>query len=457
MLSHSSAVENLGGAERSLLEFIDEWKLARPDLEVFVLTRAPEGHLQPELERRGIRSLLVSFNSWVLPKRIVADEDLVRTTREDFAAVRMMERFISEFHPDVVMTNTIVAPWAAIAARLAGVPHAWFPREYGDDHEFQYSVDETFEDIGTLSELVVTNSEQLGAYLQRWIKPEKMTVLYPTVDPAKTIAAASHLPPGWVEPFPLAAELNVVCVGRIAESKGQTRLLHAVARARSQGADVQLALVGNDGTSAGASVRTLIRELGIEDNVVLTGETVNPFAYMARADVGAVVSDSEGFGRVTAELMALGLPVIGARVGATVELVEDGVSGILTEPGDIDSIADAIVRYARDPELRTRHASEARRFAHEVLPRRHALAELLIRIEQVASAPVAMAKLPNLMMSWMQYPTTAQRYLAADGAFIDHRRSREWNVGTAVLAAPRLGASAARRVARGIRGWRSPS
>src|SRR5690606_28134416 len=124
-------------------------------LEVFVLTRTPAGHLQPELKRRGIPSLMVTFNSWVLPKRIVADEDIVRTAREDFAAVRTMERFITEYKPDLVMTNTIVAPWAALAAKLVGVPHVWFAREYGDDHQFQLPVADTFEDIGTMSELVV--------------------------------------------------------------------------------------------------------------------------------------------------------------------------------------------------------------------------------------------------------------------------------------------------------------
>src|SRR5690606_39025715 len=103
---------------------------------------------------------------------------------------------------DLVMTNTIVAPWAALAAKLVGVPHVWFAREYGDDHQFQLPVADTFEDIGTMSELVVTNSEQLAAYLHTWIEPAKTTVLYPTLDPAGIVERSRSQPDGWVDPFP---------------------------------------------------------------------------------------------------------------------------------------------------------------------------------------------------------------------------------------------------------------
>ncbi|NJC33388.1 glycosyltransferase involved in cell wall biosynthesis [Sphingomonas jejuensis] len=73
---------------------------------------------------------------------------------------------------------------------------------------------------------------------------------------------------------------------------------------------------------------------------------------VAAMDVFFNPSISETFGNVTTEAMASGVPVVAARATGAVDLVEDGVTGFLVDPADIDGYADAIAHIVADPALR---------------------------------------------------------------------------------------------------------
>jgi glycosyltransferase involved in cell wall biosynthesis len=90
---------------------------------------------------------------------------------------------------------------------------------------------------------------------------------------------------------------------------------------------------------------------------------------LAPAQVAAALDDatllvlpsySEGLPRVVMEAFARGRPVVGARAGGIPDIVEDGVSGLLVQPGDTPALADALVRLLSDRELAERLASGAR-------------------------------------------------------------------------------------------------
>src|SRR5690606_12181168 len=185
LVSHSSAVDNFGGGELTLLHLIDQWRALRPDTEFLVVARTPEGLMQPEFEKRGLQHRALDFDSWVLPLVRERPIDVILTARMDSWAVTQIAEWIREFEPDIVVTNTIVSPWAALAARLVGVLHAWFVHEYGDlDHGLGFRIGraESFEDIDTLSDLVVANSEAVRNHIAQWVAPEKLTTAYPAID-----------------------------------------------------------------------------------------------------------------------------------------------------------------------------------------------------------------------------------------------------------------------------------
>jgi len=92
--------------------------------------------------------------------------------------------------------------------------------------------------------------------------------------------------------------------------------------------------------------------------------------YYAACDVLVLASrtlvdkgEVEGFGIVYLEAGACGKPVIGGRGGGTSEAIEDGVTGLLVDPLDVDEIADAIVRVLEDKELARRLGQNGRRKA----------------------------------------------------------------------------------------------
>ncbi|MGH9786943.1 MAG: glycosyltransferase, partial [Terriglobia bacterium] len=80
----------------------------------------------------------------------------------------------------------------------------------------------------------------------------------------------------------------------------------------------------------------------------------------------------ETFGLVGAEAMSHGIPVVAARIGALSELVEDGVSGLLFEPGDPRDLAEKVTRLWDDPQLCRRLGQAARQRAMNLWrPQRH--------------------------------------------------------------------------------------
>jgi phosphatidylinositol alpha 1,6-mannosyltransferase len=84
---------------------------------------------------------------------------------------------------------------------------------------------------------------------------------------------------------------------------------------------------------------------------------------LASADLLLNPSITEAFGNVTLEAMACALPVVAAEATGTTNLVRDGETGMLVEPGDVESFAAAVEAYARDAALRRRHGKAGLAFA----------------------------------------------------------------------------------------------
>ena len=156
----------------------------------------------------------------------------------------------------------------------------------------------------------------------------------------------------------------IVSVARIFSWKGHADLLRALALVKREFDDVKLAIVGADypeGTGETHKLKLLARELGVSDNVLFTGERRDVAQLLAACDVFALPSFEEPFGLVYAEAMAMKRPVLGLTNGGTPEVVQHGMSGLLSEPGDVAGLAHNIVALFRDPELRARMGEYGRR------------------------------------------------------------------------------------------------
>ncbi len=159
--------------------------------------------------------------------------------------------------------------------------------------------------------------------------------------------------------------VELLCVGRSADpNKGIATMVKALARLPSQ---VRLTLVDDD--SPENQVRRWAREAGVEDRLRLTGrlESAELIALYRRAAIVVVPSRYEGFGLPAVEAMACGTPVVATRAGALPEVIELTGGGILAEPDDPDSLANAIGRLLESSETRELLAKRGRERVVETL------------------------------------------------------------------------------------------
>jgi glycosyltransferase involved in cell wall biosynthesis len=109
-----------------------------------------------------------------------------------------------------------------------------------------------------------------------------------------------------------------------------------------------------------AALEAQAAALGVGERLRVTGATDDVAHCLAACDVLAAPSRNEGMGRVLVEAMALGLPVVGTRVGGIGDVILDGECGLLVPPEDPGALAEALVELGLDAGRRAKLAAGAR-------------------------------------------------------------------------------------------------
>ncbi len=165
----------------------------------------------------------------------------------------------------------------------------------------------------------------------------------------------------------------IVGVGRLVEKKGFADLVAACVRLRERGYDFRCVIIG-EGPEREA-LETQINQLGLNDAIELPGALPQPevLDWLRRASVFAlpcIVSasgDRDGLPTVLLEAMALGTPAVSTRVAGVPEMIDDGETGYLTDPGKPAQLADALAKLLdANEEQRAALAANARRKAERL-------------------------------------------------------------------------------------------
>jgi glycosyltransferase involved in cell wall biosynthesis len=160
-------------------------------------------------------------------------------------------------------------------------------------------------------------------------------------------------------PLPEGAGPVLGCLGSFEERKAQSLLLDAVDRVRARVPGVHLMLVG-DGPDAGM-LRERVAALDLGANVTFFPFTSEPEYAFEVIDVTVLSSvRKEGLPNVLLESMAMSRPVVSTRLAGTPEVVHEGETGLLVEPGDVDALAGAIERIWSDRGAYERMAAGGR-------------------------------------------------------------------------------------------------
>lgn len=370
-LSHSGDDE---GASRALLESIEALQSQGVECRVML----PKfGEMANHLERLEVPYSVLPYawwmSSWELSPRM-----RLQRAEKNLSVMPAMVRQIRQWKPDVVYSNTVTLIVGAIAARLTGLPHVWHLHEFGyADHGLVFDLGDSlsYHVMRSLSQACIANSKAVAASYAERIGSSKLHQIYYSMHRA----SLHGLPAGEGDlGISKKAGFRFVIVGRLGEPKGQRDAVEALAELHRSGMKLELLVVGKEGPQGYEEVlRTLVKERDIEDEVVFTGEVPNAFPYIQASNVLLMCSKSEAFGRVTVEGMLAGKPVIGARSGATPELVRDGFNGFLYDRGDVKDLAQKIKYLCENPAVSEELGRTGKKWAESTFSKERHGRELL--------------------------------------------------------------------------------
>jgi len=166
-------------------------------------------------------------------------------------------------------------------------------------------------------------------------------------------------------------------VGRLVPRKGALDLVKAAPAIRAARPDVRVVVVGDDPYEDEDSDYAIAVRASADVHHV--GRVAEAAGILAHLDVLVLPSRQEPFGTVVAEAMAAGTPVVATRVDGLPELVTDGVTGALVEPGDTAALAVAVLRVLDQRDVMGAAARQAaERFGGDVYADR--MEELLLEV-----------------------------------------------------------------------------
>ena len=321
---HAQKVAGISGSEAHLLQLLPDLRDRGWDVRFLMLHEDEPGawDFARELESRGVPLDAIRLRADVDP--LAFGEVVTHLTRH---------------RPKILHTHLVHADvYGQLAGTIARVPlrlstkHGF--NEFREGRFFGIA-DRT---VGSLAHVHIAISQGLAHYLAdtEGFDEENFEIVH------YGITARDG-----VQPY-AEKEPRLLCIGRLIPIKGHLVLLRALAQARARVPGVVLDVAGRGPLEP--ALKSFARELGIEDAVRFLGFVSPIQKAVEQAAIVVVPSLGEGFGMVALEAMERARPVIASAVGGLPEIVVDGETGLVVEPGDAEALANAIAALAGDLE-----------------------------------------------------------------------------------------------------------
>lgn len=199
--------------------------------------------------------------------------------------------------------------------------------------------------VRVVSKRIALTIERLG------VLPEKIVFLPVRTDGAVTSDSESTIDLRAEYPD---ASVIVLSMARFVSQKNLTLLIKAFSELFKKDSLAKLVLIGSGAEDR--KLRKLVTELHLERAVVFKNWTDEPGAYLQTADIYALSSNYEGWGRVLVEAMLAGTPVVTTDVGCAGEVLIDGTHGFVVPVGDVEAFSERLVHLATDAGTRQHFA-----------------------------------------------------------------------------------------------------
>jgi mannosyltransferase len=151
----------------------------------------------------------------------------------------------------------------------------------------------------------------------------------------------------------LPGRYAIGCFGRVRAQKGTDIFVEAMCRLLPRYPDFTAVIVGALAVEQSAFAGDLKRQIeaaNLQTRIIITGELIieEVQRWYQRLTIYAFTSRNEGFGLTLIEAMSAGAALVASRAGAAELVIEDGVTGVLTSPGDADALVAALEPLMRD-------------------------------------------------------------------------------------------------------------
>ena len=249
---------------------------------------------------------------------------------------------------DIVHTHLVLSQyWGRRAAKAVGVTRIIS----SEQNAYRFKMYPPFrwieQRLTRATERVIACSGHVRDHLVRRVglPAEKVVLIYNGVDteafapadPADPVRASARAALG-IRP----GEKVVGTVGHLNRQKGHALLIEAMADVLANEPAARLVIAGRGPLRR--RLEALAAKHGVAENVTFAGLVGDVARLLKAFDVFVFPSLWEGFGIALIEAMATGLPVVASATGGILEILEDGVSGLLVPPGDRAALAEALVR-----------------------------------------------------------------------------------------------------------------
>ena len=348
-ISHSSLYR---GAEKSLLlllKHIDREKI-RP-----VFLSPANGPMDSEVSALGIPVYHIPFGRW-----IGNTFTFIKFIVFFSSSIPRIRSIVKKEQIHLVYSNTMVVLEGALVAKMMKLPHIWHLREIVRENpnlKALFGIERTHRMISKLSTKIIAIS---NAVAQSFVAHNPVSVIKNATD----LNHETHQPNSDLnktEVVKTKGFFTVGVLGDIIERKGQHLAIKALKIILKDMPNVQLVFAGNDKGRYASRVKKATANNSLENRVRFLGYVINMKQLIEKLDITWVLSWEEPFGRVTIESMALGVPVIGTRSGGTAEIIQDGQTGYLVEPGDYRAVAEKTLWLFHNPALKSEMGHQARK------------------------------------------------------------------------------------------------
>lgn len=343
----------VNGASRSLLNIADE--LIRRGHAVYVLTAFGQGAFYDALRKRSIELIVHPYFRWSERRFPIykyiwqSMKWMLKNRGKSINTAREMAKFVEKEEIDIVHSNTSVINIGGLISKYSGVPHVWHIREFGDIDFDMYPLIPRlwyYDFMNRYSDCFICISKAIYNHYKA-LDSKKKKIIYNGID-AKAV-------------IPLQKKnkkvVTLLIAGMLHEAKGQDEAVQACAELIKRGIRCFELLIAG----AGEVYFSIPEE--VADYVRLLGRVENMPELRSNVDIELVCSRAEAFGRVTAEAMLGGIPVIGSNRGGTPELIQNGITGFLYERGNTMQLADRLETLINNAELRTKMGIAAQKYA----------------------------------------------------------------------------------------------